>query len=222
MDTGVFERRLNRQQSGELIGAAEYNLIIGVVLLWGFAVNWLMLNYLPAQAIEAIDFRIFLLVYFASCFLGVYLFKSSPNPWISFIGYNFVVVPFGLVVNVVVSRYSPALVLDAMEITGLVTLVMMLLGATFPQFFQKIIGVLGIALLLVVIVELIEVFAFGIHHDILDWIVAIIFCGYIGYDWGRANAIPKTVDNAVDSAAALYMDIINLFLRILRILGRRK
>ncbi len=47
------------------------------------------------------------------------------------------------------------------------------------------------------------------------------FCGYIGYDWGRANQIPKTMDNAVDSAAALYMDIINLFLRILRIMGRK-
>jgi FtsH-binding integral membrane protein len=60
------------------------------------------------------------------------------------------------------------------------------------------------------------------HHSIIDWIVVIIFCGYIGYDWARANNIPKTFDNAVDSAAALYIDMINLFVRILRILGRRK
>jgi hypothetical protein len=33
--------------------------------------------------------------------------------------------------------------------------------------------------------------------------------------WGRANQIPRTMDNAVDSAAALYMDIIDLFLRSL-------
>ncbi|HCA63484.1 MAG TPA: hypothetical protein DEP73_05025, partial [Pseudomonas sp.] len=52
-------------------------------------------------------------------------------------------------------------------------------------------------------------------------IVVLIFCGYVGVDWGRANQIPKTLDNAIDSAAALYMDIINLFLRILRILGRK-
>ena len=68
---------------------------------------------------------------------------------------------------------------------------------------------------------MIEIFVFGIHHGILDWIVVLIFCGYIGYDWSRANQIPKTIDNAIDSAAALYMDIINLFLRILRILGRK-
>lgn len=56
----------------------------------------------------------------------------------------------------------------------------------------------------------------------MDWIVAVIFCGYIGYDWEKANRMPKPVDNAVDGAAAIYMDIINLFMRILRIFGRSK
>jgi FtsH-binding integral membrane protein len=74
----------------------------------------------------------------------------------------------------------------------------------------------------VIIIELIAIFFFGGSPAIIDWIVVLIFCGYIGYDWGRANQIPKTYDNAVDSAAALYMDIINLFLRILRILGRSR
>ena len=31
--------------------------------------------------------------------------------------------------------------------------------------------------------------------------------GYIGYEWARANSIPKTVDNAIDSAAALYIPV---------------
>lgn len=67
-----------------------------------------------------------------------------------------------------------------------------------------------------------QLYVFHAQSGVTDWIVAAIFCGYVGYDWGRANNIPKTLDNAVDSAAALYMDIINLFLRILRILGRKK
>ena len=99
---------------------------------------------------------------------------------------------------------------------------MMILGTLYPGFFFKIARGLFIALIIVVVVELVEVFVFGIHHDILDWAVVLIFCGYIGYDWARANSIPKTIDNAVDSAAALYMDILLLFLRILRILGRSR
>ena len=151
----------------------------------------------------------------------MYLYKKSDNPLVSFIGYNFVVVPFGLIINIVVARYDPNIVLDAIKVTGLVTAGMMLLGSLFPRFFARIAGALTIALIVVILVELFQVFILGIHQGWLDWAVALIFCGYIGYDWGRANRIPKTLDNAVDSAAALYMDIINLFIRVLRIMGRR-
>lgn len=220
MDSGdsVFDRRTT---DDTLIGAGLYNLVIGLTLLWGFAVNYIMVSHIDPEAIASVNPWIFFIGYFASCFFGIYLFQSSSNPLVSFIGYNFVVVPFGLIINMVVSQYDPELVTEAIRITGLVTIAMMCLGTMFPAFFQKIVGVLTIALLLVIVVELIEIFIFKTHHGILDWIVVLIFCGYIGYDWGRANQIPKTVDNAVDSAAALYMDIINLFLRILRILGRK-
>ena len=48
-----------------------------------------------------------------------------------------------------------------------------------------------------------------------DFIVALIFCGYIGYDWAEAQTKERTLDNAVDSVVDLYLDIVNLFLRIL-------
>jgi len=219
-----MENVFKRSQSdsvGAIISDNAYNMTIGLVLGWGFLVNWFIVKNVSYQSIAGINPIIFFILYFASCFFGVYLYTKSKNPLISFIGYNFVVVPFGLIVNLVVHNYDPALVVTAVRVTGFVTLLMMLLGSLFPAFFRRIAGALFIALIAVIIVEMVEIFIFKVHHGILDWIVALIFCGYIGYDWGRANSIPKTFDNAVDSAAALYMDIINLFLRILRILSRR-
>ncbi|MEM6189797.1 Bax inhibitor-1 family protein [Shewanella scandinavica] len=217
-ENSVFDRMTT---DDPIVGAGMYNLVIGLTLIWGFAVNYWMVTNIDPEAIASVNPWIFFIGYFASCFFGIYLFQKSSNPAVSFIGYNFVVVPFGLIINMVVSQYDPELVTEAIRITGLVTIAMMCLGTLFPAFFQKISGALTIALVLVIVVELIEVFIFNTHHGILDWIVVLIFCGYIGYDWGRANQIPKTIDNAIDSAAALYMDIINLFLRILRILGRK-
>ncbi|MCU8013897.1 Bax inhibitor-1 family protein [Shewanella sp. SM72] len=217
-ENSVFDRMTT---DDPIVGAGMYNLVIGLTLIWGFAVNYWMVTNIDPEAIASVNPWIFFIGYFASCFFGIYLFQKSSNPVVSFIGYNFVVVPFGLIINMVVSQYDPELVTEAIRITGLVTIAMMCLGTLFPAFFQKISGALTIALILVIVVELIEVFIFNTHHGILDWIVVLIFCGYIGYDWGRANQIPKTIDNAIDSAAALYMDIINLFLRILRILGRK-
>ena len=218
MEVEVFDRN---STSDPIISAAAYNLVIGLTLAWGFAINWFMVTNIDPASIANISPWVFFIGYFASCFFGIYLFSKSNNPLVSFVGYNFVVVPFGLIINLVVSRYDAELVSEAIRITGLVTIGMMCLGTIFPAFFRKISGALTIALLLVIVVELVEIFVFGIHHGVLDWIVVLIFCGYIGYDWGRANQIPKTLDNAIDSAAALYMDIINLFLRILRILGRK-
>lgn len=217
----VFDRT-EQDSSGTELGAGTYNFIIGLVLLWGFGLNWYMVKTIPVETLLQIDTRLFFIGYFVLAMGGVFLFRKSSNPFLSFVGYNLVVIPFGAVINIVVSRYNSAIVLEAIQITGAVTLVMMFMGALFPTFFSRIAGALTISLLVVIGIELANIFFFKKDLPLLDWVVALIFCGYIGYDWGRANQIPKTLDNAIDSAASLYMDIINLFLRILRILGRRR
>lgn len=218
MQSSVFART---QVVGAEISAAAYNAIIGTTLLIGFAINFAMVKYIPAEAIASINPILLIIGYIACCFTGVALFTKSDSPPVSFLGYLLVVTPFGLVINLAVGRYSPAVVGNAIQATACITFVMMLLGTMYPAFFKSIARGLFIALICTVVVEIVMVFVFNAHHTIIDWIVVLIFSGYIGYDWARANSIPKTVDNAIDSAAALYMDIIMLFLRLLRILGRR-
>ncbi len=213
-------KRTEAESSGSIISSNLYNLIIGLVLAWGFFINWVIVKSVPVESLMQINRLFFFIGYIALCFLGIFLYTKSSNPLVSFAGYNLVVIPFGFIINLVVAFYDPAIVISAMRITGLVTIIMMVLGTLFPAFFQKISRALTIALVVVIIVQLIEAFILETSHGFIDWIVVLIFCGYIGVDWGRANRIPKTVDNAVDSAASLYMDIINLFLRIVRILGR--
>nr|WP_244662595.1 Bax inhibitor-1 family protein [Vibrio owensii] len=214
MKTSVFSRTGLGEQE---ISPRLYNLTIGLVLCWGFLVNYWMVENIPVESIQHINPWVFLLGFLASSIFGCVIYSASSHPLVSFIGYNFVVVPFGLIVNLQVSQYDPSLVVEAIKVTGLVTGLMMLLGTLFPEFFKRIAGALTIALLLVVAVELYQIFVLGIHQGWLDWAVVLIFCGYIGVDWGRANSIPKTYDNAVDSAAALYMDIVILFGRVLQL-----
>jgi FtsH-binding integral membrane protein len=218
MQTNVFERTTTTDTE---ISAQLYNAIIGGTLLIGFAINYAMVKYIPLEAIAGINPWLFFIGYFVCCFAGIALFSKSDNPAVSFLGYLLVVTPFGLIINLVVGRYSADVVGNAIQATGVITCIMMLLGTMYPAFFKSIARGLFIALICTIVVELVMVFVFNAHHTLIDWAVVLIFCGYIGYDWARANSIPKTVDNAIDSAAALYMDIINLFLRLVRILGRR-
>lgn len=207
--------------SENTISTRLYNFIIGAVLLYGFLMNVFIVKTVPVASLLAINIWVFLIGYLASCLFGIYLFTKSDNPVVSFIGFNFVAVPFGLIVNIVTSQYSPELVINAMQVTTVVTCIMMVMGTAYPKFFESIASGLFWGLIAAIVAELVLMLVFKMHLTIMDWIVAAIFCGYIGYDWGKASALPKTVDNAVDSAAALYMDIINLFLRILSIMGKK-
>ena len=58
-----------RETTDEIISDSTYNLTIGMVLLWGFAVNFLMVENIdprPIQAFQANSPWIFLGMYFVS------------------------------------------------------------------------------------------------------------------------------------------------------------
>jgi FtsH-binding integral membrane protein len=211
-----------RGEASDEIGDGVYNLIIGLTLSWGFAINFLMIKYIPVEVFAGVPRFMLFIGYFISCMAGISLYQHSTKPAVSFLGYNLVVLPFGVLLNLIVSGFAPQVVGQAIQMTAIVTGVMMALGTAFPAFFKSIGRGLTIALVVVIVVELIAAFFFHARYSILDYAVALIFCGYIGYDWGRANQLVRTVDNAIDSAAALYMDIINLFVRLLRIFGDRR
>ena len=61
----------------------------------------------------------------------------------------------------------------------------------------------------------------GKDQVVTDWIVAGVFSLYIGFDVWRSQQFPKTVDNAVDCALDIYLDLANLFIRLLSILARK-
>ena len=137
---------------------------------------------------------------------------GSRNPVVSCIGYNFFVIPLGLIISASLQLLAYAgatdIVVTAFGITAIVTIAMMVASTLFPQFFLSLGRTLFVTLVITVILERI------------DYVVVLIFCGYIGYDWAKANACARTLDNAVDSAAELYVDIAVLFMRLLSILAR--
>lgn len=75
---------------------------------------------------------------------------------------------------------------------------------------------------MVCIAELFCIFVLKADFAIFDYAVVLLFSAYIGYDWAKANRYQRTVNNAIDSATDLYMDIINIFIRILAILNRNR
>lgn len=200
---------------------------LGGTVLYGLIVN-LIICFIVDRNIEAVfrfltieKFLIFIGVYIASCFAGTLIANKSTSPIVSFIGYNMVVLPLGFLVSLSVYAYggvdSPV-VTQAVLITVIITCIMTALSIVKPELFQSLGKVLLIGLIALVVVSVISIFT---HKDYIIWtyIGAGLFSLYIGYDMYRAMQYPKTKDNAIDCALDIYLDVINLFLKVLRILA---
>lgn len=219
----IEERQVLR--SGEVeISERSFNLLIGGVLLWGFLVNFVMVAAFGAQItrmVENMGMVPFLIGYFVLVIAGsVMISKGSTG--LSFIGYNLIALPIGVVICACVDGVPVSVVQSALLVTAIVTLSFMILASIFPGFFLSMGRVLGISLIVAILAEVVTTFLFHTYAPIFEWIFVVIFSLYIGYDWARANTCARTVNNAVVLAASLYLDIVNLFLRILEIMSRRK
>ena len=207
---------------GQEISLRAYNLILTGTVLYGLAINALLcresiVNYV----FNRVNPIVFVIVYFVCAFGGVFLAHRSDRPAISFLDYNLIVIPMGLTVGmaVVMGGYNPSVVWHAVITTAGVTVIMVAAGLLFPQFFAKIGSILFFGLIGVLLGFLVAIFLPGVNMA-FTILSAGLFSLYIGYDVYRSQQFPRTVDNAIDCAIDIYLDIINLFLDLLRIFGK--
>jgi FtsH-binding integral membrane protein len=195
-----------------------YWATVGIVLSIGFLINYFIVTNVPAEVVTSINIWALLIGYFVCCIAGISLSAFSKNPLISFIGFLLVVVPIGFVITPFIQSVDPNIVANAALFTALLTIIMGAGGFLFPSLFKSLGGILFWALLAAIVVEVILLFM-GVKQSFMDYIVALIFLGFIGYDFAEAQDDEPTMDAAVDRAVALYLDIINLFLRVLSIMA---
>ena len=210
------QERFNLSDS---LSARAYNLLIGIVVVSGLLVNVLMSWFFTEQIMALSPIVILIAVLVGSLVFTMGIYKSK-NPVISYVLFLGLAVCMGLLVVFALAVYTEANVGLALLITGVITGGMMVAATIYPRFFLSIGRGLFIALLLSIVVEVVFGMLLGFQMGFMDYIVATIFSLYIGFDWAKAQQYPKTADNAVDSAADIYVDVVVLFVRILSILNR--
>lgn len=223
-NTGEALREKSILHDGDrLISERAFNLILGGTLLWGFILNYLTITVFGNQALRMAaagnDFM-FYIGYLVCVLAGSFMIAFS-SPLLSFVGFNLIAAPVGVVLTVAVAAYPAIVVKDAVMYTGLITALFVFAGVMWPEFFMSMGRVIVSSLGILIIVEMI-VGIFTGNWASMDLAAAAIFAMFIGIDWARCTVCQPTANNAVDCAANLYLDIINLFLRLLRILAKSR
>ena len=159
---------------------------------------------------------------FVAAIISIFIFHGSSFWPVSLLGVSVLSVALGMMIGPTVALYSAAVVIKALVTTAGITVLMSVLGVIYPKSLEGLGGFLlgGLMLLIVGNLARIVMPMFGIPGDplgILDWVGAGLFTVYIMYDWNRAMRLPHTLDNAIDTSGALILDVVNLFLYLLRL-----
>ena len=204
-----------------LLSRRVYNLVIGGTLVWGFFVDIVicMFSYDIMSRISPIAV---IVLYLVVTIASIIVIHRSDNAVISFAAFTALAAAMGLLLTGIISSYTADSVFDAFVHTGIVCLGIGLLSTSFPNLFLRMGRGLFIALLIVFAVEIVFLLLTGGLPQITSIAMVLIFSGYFGYDLVKAQQYVPTADNAVDSAADIYIDVINLFIRLLAIFGDRR
>lgn len=219
MANGIMQRRFGTE--GRALSDRVFYLLIGAALLFGFFVNALEVMFLTDFFLSW-NPTVFLIVYLVMVIVGCIMSVWSRNPVISFIGYCMVVLPLGAVLSIYLPAFTYKTITSAFLVTTFLSLFMIILALVYPRVFNSIFALLGIAVLVALIYQIVAIFTGFGNNTWVDWLIVLLFSAYVGFDVSLARVRPRTVNNAVASACAIYVDLIYVFIRLVAIFGRHE
>jgi FtsH-binding integral membrane protein len=145
--------------------------------------------------------------------------KAPLNLWLLYTFATFEGMLLGLILETYLARGLGGVVLNAAATTGAVTLAAGAYGATTRRDLTNLGSILIVGLIAVVVASLIGLFMqLPFLYLAIAAGSAVLFTGFIVYDLNRvANAQGATEGQAIMLAVAIYLDIFNLFLALLRL-----
>lgn len=156
------------------------------------------------------------------CLIALYFARTKPglNLGLFYAFSVFEGMALGLIVESYLARGMGSIVMNAALTTGgLVTL----LGGyawTTKRDLSGMSGYLMAGLLAVIVAGLVGIFVQStMFHLILSAATAVLFSGFVMYDFQRLRHAEGGQTDAVWLAVSIYLDIFNLFLAILRLFG---
>ena len=157
---------------------------------------------------------------------GLFFHKlSSGMVTLLFFGYSMIT---GLTFSVIFAAFELTTIAYALFATSAFFGILSYIGYKTDKDLSKFGTILMAALIVALILTLVNFFIGSDGLDIiLDWVILGIFAGLTAYDMNKVKMMSETYGYdqekvAIYGAMQLYLDFINMFLRILEIFGDRK
>ena len=148
---------------------------------------------------------------------------SKPTAIICYLLYSFTT---GFTLGMIFTVYKLSSIIMAFGISAFLFLLFALFGYFTKRDISKISTFLWMGLIGIILCSVINIFLHNPFFDIfLDIAVIIIFLGFIAYDMQKLKRLGEYLGEdkaAIFGAFQLYLDFINIFIRILELTGKVK
>ena len=156
--------------------------------------------------------------------LSARILKMSKNGAIfGFLLYSFL---SGLTFSSIFLTFKMSSIIFIFLITALVFLIFALIGYFTKIDLTKLGTILFMGLIGILIASIINIFVQSQTFDLILVIIGIIvFIGYIAYDINKVKRLEGQIDEdklSIIGALELYLDFINLFIRLLQLFGKSR
>ena len=216
----IFSDQRRYAVTSNTVSDKTFYLVMALTLFFGFAVNAIEVVFLYDFFIT-MNPIVFLVAYIVLYIVGMLMNTICKNPILNFIGYCMVVLPLGALLSIYVPAVGMSAVRAAYLATAMISVIMGLLAIMYPNFFYSMYKLLAVCLLVAVLYQFVAILLrWSTFDSWIDWLVVIIFSCYIGFDIAMAKDRPRTIRNAFASAGALYVDVILVAIRLMRIFSR--
>ena len=193
-------------------------LLITFIVAYFVSTNNLILSYIFASPLYII---LFILEMVCALFLTIRIYKmSSSTAIVLYIGYCILT---GLTFSSIFIVYQLSSIIWIFLITSLVFFAFSVIGKNMNVDLRKLGVYLFVFLIAVIILEVINIFVMSNTLNMVACVIGLgVFVGYVAYDIKKLSYYEETDNMAVIGAFQLYLDFINLFIRLLSLFGKRR
>jgi len=205
------------------VGLADRPAVLGRVMgLLGFAFLFTAGGAVIGRTLGPGAFLLSIVGSFGTLIALQFLRDRSPlNLGLLYAFATFEGMALGLILEAYVARGLGGAVFNAAATTAAVTLAAGAYGYTTKRDLSGLGGILLVGLIGVVVASVVGIFVqLPLLYIIISAVAAVLFTGFLVFDLNRvANSRGATEGQAILLAVAVYLDIFNLFLALLRLFG---
>lgn len=174
---------------------------------------------------SGISYAVLAIIEVAVVLIFSFMFRRLSPTMVTVLFYAYALIN-GITMGTIFAVYDMETIGFAFLTTALLFGGLALYGYTTKRDITKLSTIFSVALIVGLIVSVINLFIGSSMISIaLDWIMLLVFCGLTAYDMNRIKYMQNYVDCDSEKlyvycAMELYLDFINIFIRLLSIMGR--